>query len=79
MKQRRWATAAIRYGCRVPDKRLAVQLADQVVGARQSGDVNGERRAVANLASVCRELGASVDALLADAEYRARAQVPPHH
>jgi hypothetical protein len=63
----------------VPDKRLAAQYADHVVRARQSGDASSERRAFVKLAAACRELGASVDALLADAEYRARAQVPPHH
>ena len=70
---------AVQYGCRVPEKRLATQHADAVVRARQSGDVNSERRVFANLAAACRELGVSVDTLLADAEYRARAQVPPHH
>ena len=69
----------VRYGCRVPEKRLAAQYADQVVSARQSGDVSTERRAFANLAAACRESGASVDTVLADAEYRSRAQVPPHH
>lgn len=70
---------AVRYGRWMPDKRLAAQYADEVVSARQSGDVNRERHAFANLAAVCRELGASVDTLLADADYRASAQVPPHH
>jgi hypothetical protein len=63
----------------VPDTRLAAHYADDVVRARQSGDVDSERRAFANLAAACRESGASLDTLLADAEYRARAQVPPHH
>jgi hypothetical protein len=63
----------------VPDKRLAAQYADHVVRARQSGDVGSERRAFANLAAACRELDASVATMLADAEYRARAEVPPHH
>jgi hypothetical protein len=73
------ATVAVQYGCRVPDRRLATHYADDVIRARQSADVNSERRAFANLAAACRELGVSVDTLLADAEYRARAQVPPHH
>jgi hypothetical protein len=63
----------------MPDKRLAAQYADQVIRARQSGDVITERRAFAKLAAACRELGASVDTVLADADYRARAQIPPHH
>jgi hypothetical protein len=76
---RRRSRASVQYGWPVPDKRHARQYADDVVRARQSGDVNSERRAFANLATACRELGLSVDTLLADAEYRARAQVPPHH
>lgn len=73
------AIVAVQYGCRVPDKRLAIPYANDVVRARQSGDVNSERLAFASLAAACRQLGVSVDTLLADAEYRARAQVPPHH
>jgi hypothetical protein len=63
----------------VPAPRLVAQYADQVVRARQSGDAVTERRAFANLAAACREAGVSVSTVLADAEYRARAQVPPHH
>jgi hypothetical protein len=73
------AIVAVQYGCRVPDQRVATQYANDVIRARQSGDVNSERRAFANLAAACRQLGVAVDTLLADAEYRARAQVPPHH
>jgi hypothetical protein len=72
-------TVAVQYGCGVPDQRVATQYANDVIRARQSGDVNSERRAFANLAAACRQLGVAVDTLLADAEYRARAQVPPHH
>jgi hypothetical protein len=63
----------------MPEKRLAAQYADRVISARQTGDVSSERRAFANLAAASRELGASIETLLADAEYRAKAQVPPHH
>jgi hypothetical protein len=63
----------------MPDPRRAAQYADQVIQARHSGDDITERRAFANLAAECRELGASLETLLADAEYRVRAQVPPHH
>ncbi len=73
------AAAPVRYVFRVPDTRLPAHYADDVVRARQSGDVDTERRAFANLAAACRERGTSVETSLADAEYRARAQVPPHH
>ncbi len=51
------------------DKRLAAQYAEHVVRARQSGDVNSERRAFASLAAPCREMGAPVDTLLADRQW----------